>query len=73
MCICVCVHTYVYAGKKACLNSVSVDVTVGEFDWEGPLPREGLESANEINHHLKGNNMCKMGAVTGYKSSSVTD
>lgn len=53
---CVYVHMYVYAGKKACPNSISVDVTLGEFDWEGPSPREraaciSLESVNELKHH----------------------
>lgn len=33
-----------YMCRQKSLPELSVDVTVGEFDWEGPLPREGLRA-----------------------------
>lgn len=47
-----------YVFRKKSLPELSVGVTVGEFDWEGPLPRERgvvcihLESVNEIKHRI---------------------
>lgn len=36
-------YKYIQTHKKR-LHCLSVDVTFGEFDWKGPLPREELHA-----------------------------
>lgn len=36
-------YKYIQTPKKR-LHCLSVDVTIGEFDWKGPLPREELHA-----------------------------
>lgn len=43
ICAYICMYKYIQTHKKR-LHCLSVDVTFGEFDWKGPLPREELHA-----------------------------